>query len=235
MVQLWGSLHVDNGKFYKKINNNYYKVNPSILIKSHIPFDYLWQFLNYPITNQEFYEGNIQQNKANLYFNYIDSIQAFENQSYIDQLTSSAYRIEKNGIKNSLIFDRLQHIKLEIENDRQTKTVNLYNSAVTDYNDGINNFNEFINYRNKQFTPVKKDPEIQNMIDAADNKLKEARTKLGQIKNPDANTTNMIKQLTKSIDDAAIHIKEQQDWLKVYLSKGKTGRKSMFYERITYR
>ena len=231
----WGSGYVDNGKFYKKINNNYYKVNPSILIKSHIPFDYLWQFLNYPITNQEFYEGNIQQNKANLYFNYIDSIQAFENQSYIDQLTSSAYRIEKNGIKNSLIFDRLQHIKLEIENDRQTKTVNLYNSAVTDYNDGINNFNEFINYRNKQFTPVKKDPEIQNMIDAADNKLKEARTKLGQIKNPDANTTNMIKQLTKSIDDAAIHIKEQQDWLKVYLSKGKTGRKSMFYERITYR
>ena len=114
----WGSGYVDNGKFYKKINNNYYKVNPSILIKSHIPFDYLWQFLNYPITTQEFYEGNIQQNKANLYFNYIDSIQAFENQSYIDQLTSSAYRIEKNGIKNSLIFDRLQHIKLEIENDK---------------------------------------------------------------------------------------------------------------------
>ena len=112
--------------------------------------------------------------------------------------------------------------------------VNLYNSAVTDYNDGINSYNEFINYRNKQFTPKKTDPEIQSMIDAADNKLKEAKTKLWQIKNPDENTTNMIKQLTKSIDEAAIHIKEQQDWLKLYLSKGKTARKSMFYERVTF-
>lgn len=226
----WGSGYVNGGKFFKKINNEYYKASPTTLIKSHIPFDYLWQFVNYPITNQEFYEGKTQQNKTKPFFNFKDTIQVYEKQSHIDQLISSAYRVEKNGVKNSLVFDRLQHLKLEIENDKQTKTVNLYNSAVVDYNDAINSLNEFINYRNKQFTPKKTDPEIQSMIDVADNKLKDAKNKLGEISSTDVNTANMIRQLTKSIDDASKQMKEQQDWLKLFFSKSKSGRKSMFYK-----
>lgn len=227
----WGSGYVNAGKFYKKINNEYYLVSPSTLIKTHMPFDYMWQFLNYPITVQEFYDGKTQQNKSKAYFSYTDSILAYKSQSNIDQLTSSAYRIEKNGVKNAMIYDRLHHIKSVIENDRQTKTVNLYNSAVADYNAGINNYNEFITYRNNQFKPLKSDPEIQSMIDAAENNLNASKTKLSQIKNPDANTANMINQLTKSVNDLATLVTEQQDWLKVYFGKSKSGRKSMFYER----
>ena len=198
----WGSGYVNGGKFFKKINNDYYMVSPSTLIKSHMPFDYLWQFLDYPITSQDFYEGKTQQNVTQPFFNFNDTLQFYEKQNYIDQLISSAYRVEKNGVRNSLIFDRLQHLKLEIENDRQTKTINLYNSSVVDYNDGINYLNEFINYRNNQFTPIKTDPEIQNMLDIVSNKLQEAKIKLGKISNPDINTLNMIRQLTKSIDDS---------------------------------
>ncbi|MCX6258455.1 MAG: hypothetical protein NTW49_11255 [Bacteroidia bacterium] len=230
----WGSGYINGGKFYKKINNDYYKVNPSSLIKSHIPFDYLWQFLNYPVTNQEFYEGKTQQNKNKPYFNFIDSIQIYEKQSHIEQLISSAYRVEKNGVKNSLVFDRLQHLKLEIENDRQSKTINLYNLAVADYNAGINAFNEFINYKNRQFLPKKTDSEIQRMIDVPDNKIKEAKTNLEQISSSDVNTNNMIMQLIKSLDDASLQIKEQQDWLKLYFNKGRFGRKSMFYKMTWY-
>lgn len=226
----WGSGYVSGGKFFKKINNEYYKASPTTLIKSHIPFDYLWQFVNYPVTNQEFYEGKTQQNKTKQFFNFKDTIQVYENQSHIDQLISAAYRVEKNGVKNSLVFDRLQHLKLAIENDRQTRTIDLYNSAVVDYNDGINGLNDFINYRNKQFTPKKTDPDIQTMIDVADNKLKETKNKLGQISNPNVNTANLIRQLIKSIDDASAQISEQQNWLKLYFSKSKSGRKSMFYK-----
>ena len=58
----WGSGYINGGKFYKKINNEYFKTPPAVLLKSHIPFDYLFQLVNYPITNQEFYEGKIIQN-----------------------------------------------------------------------------------------------------------------------------------------------------------------------------
>lgn len=227
----WGSGYINGGKFYKKINNNYYKVSPVTFIASHMPFDYLWQFLSYPITNQEFYEGKTQQNKIKPFFNYADSIETYQKHIHSEQLKFSAVRIERNGIKNSLIFDRLQHIKMEIENSRQTTIVSRYNAAVSDYNEGVNNFNYFINYRNKQFTPIKSDSEIQNMIDLADNKLKSARTKLSEIKEPDANIIQSSAQLTRSINEAAVHVNEQQDWLKIYFTKGKSGRKSMFYDK----
>jgi hypothetical protein len=238
----WGSGYVNNGKFYKKINNDYFKVNPGKLIKSHMPFDYLWQFLNYPLTSQEFYDGKIQPNKAKPFFNFQDSIRIYEGQNKIDQLKSSARRIEKNGLKNAMIFDRLNHIRMDIEyennllankktdaeNVRQNKIVDLYNAAVIDYNDGINGFNKFIDYRNKQFTPVKPDNEIQYMLDEPDNKLKAARKKLNDIVNPDAKIANLISQLTISMNDLDKQVQEQQDWLKLYFSKGKMMRKSMF-------
>jgi hypothetical protein len=69
------------------------------------------------------------------------------------------------------------------------------------------------------------------MVDVPWNKLKDAKSKLAQISNPDANTTNLISQLSKSIDNVSAQITEQQDWLKVYFSKSKSKRKSMFYER----
>ena len=133
----WGSGYINEGRFFRKINNSYYKASPSMLIKSHMPFDYLWQFLNYPVTNQEFYEDKTQQNKTKSFFSFNDTLQVYEKQTPIEQLISSAYRVEKNGVKNSLVFDRLHHLKLSIEYERQTKTVNLYNSAVVDFNDGI--------------------------------------------------------------------------------------------------
>ena len=227
----WGSGYINGGKFYKKINNAYYKASPSILIKSHMPFDYLWQFLNYPITNQEFYEGRTIQNKSKPFFNYPDSIAVYERQNRINQIISSAYRVEKNGVKNSLVFDRLQHLKLEIENDVQNRIINLYNAAAADYNEGINEFNRFIQYRNKQFTPLQPDADIQKMIDTINTSLKEAKNKLNQINNPNVNTIALISQLNKSIDEALTHLKEQQEWLTLYFSKGKSKRKSMFYEK----
>jgi len=77
----------------------------------------------------------------------------------------------------------------------------------------------------------KADSEILNMLDTPDNKFRSAKIQMSQIKNPDQNLANMILQLTRTIEDATAHLTEQQDWLKLYISKGNAARKSMFYER----
>jgi hypothetical protein len=227
----WGSGYISGGKFFKKINNTYYKAYPEVLIKSHMPFDYLWQFLHYPVTSQEFYEGKTQEDKSKPLFSYKDSIEAYEKQGYIDQLKSAAGRIEKNGVKNAMIFDRLQHIKIEIENDRQQKMIDQYNDAVSEYNQALSFLNDFIKYWNKQFTPIKPDNEIQAMIDLVDAKLKSSMTKLDEIKEPNASIASSSGQLIKAMNETVVQVKEQQDWLKVYFSKNKSGRKSMFYQK----
>lgn len=227
----WGSGYVNGGKFYKKLNNAYYKAAPSSIIKSHMPFDYLWQFLHYPVTNQEFYEGKISANTSKPFFGFTDSIKVYQEQDHMEQLASSAYRIEKNGVKNAMVFDRLRHIKMEIENARLNEIVNLFNAGVADYNASVTVFNRFIDYRNKQFIPMKSDPEIQKMLDDVTALLDEAKANINRIKNPDASKVDLINQLNSSMQEMQVQVKEQQDWLKLYFSKTKSKRKAMFYEK----
>ena len=226
----WGSGYIQNSKFVKKTNEFYFKAKPEQMVKSHMPFDPLWQFLNYPVTNQEFYEGKTGINKNKPYFNYPDTLMQFEQQSDILKLKSSSRRIEQNGVKNSLVFDMLQHNKREIEYHNSKILVEASNSAVTLYNDGINRLNRFIDYRNKQFTPTRPDNEIKEMVDLADKSLSSSREKLKEIKNPDSNTANSITQLNKSIDEAVLNLNEQKAFLEKYFKTGKLFRKSLFYK-----
>ncbi|MBK8144329.1 MAG: hypothetical protein IPK62_04650 [Bacteroidetes bacterium] len=84
-----------------------------------MPFDYMWQFLPYPVTNQEFYEGKTQENKTKPFFDFRDSIRVHLSKDSMEQWISTANRIEKNGMKNSMIFDRFHHLKSEIEMSKQ--------------------------------------------------------------------------------------------------------------------
>ena len=71
------------------------------------------------------------------------------------------------------------------------------------------------------------DAELQGMINAADNKLKAACSKIGKISNPGPNTAGMITQLNISLDELGKRVKEEQEWLKVYFSKRKSKRRGM--------
>ena len=227
----WGAGYIDKGKFVRKLNNEYFKARPSWLSRTHLPFDCIWQLLNYPVTPGEFMSGSIQPATLKQYFNFNDSIAVYEKSDTAEQWMAAVRRIEQNGVKNTQTFERLQYLKREIETRKQNKIIELYNAAVADYNEGIKRFNDFIQYRNKQFTPKKTDPDIKAMIDGAELKLTEARKGLKLISEPSKTTASMIVQLTGSIEDAASHVREQQDWLKTYFSKNKMGRKAMFYER----
>lgn len=224
----WGSGFIQNSKFVKQVNNFYFKTKPDQLIKSHMPFDPLWQFLNYPVTNQEFYEGKFAVNNSKPFFNYPDTLNRYEKESEMEKLISSSSRIEQNGVKNSLVFNALQHNKQEIEYISNKMMVEKFNAAVYFYNEGINQLNRFIEYRNKQFTPKKTDAEIRQMLDDPENSFVISKDKLGKIKNPDSGTSASVIQLTKSTDDAYVILNEQKAFLNKYFSTGKMFRKSLF-------
>ena len=69
------------------------------------------------------------------------------------------------------------------------------------------------------------------MIDQVSIKVSDAKTKLNKMINPEPNVMPLTIQLNKSIDDAVTFVNEQLEWLKIYFSKGKSGRKLMFYEK----
>jgi hypothetical protein len=228
----WGSGYVENDLFVKKINEFYFMMNPTTIIQSHMPFDMLWQFVNYPVTNKEFYANKVNQDSTKSYFNYVDTLAKYESQSELERLNGIASRIERNGIRNSMSYDRLAHVRQEIEAYSQNKTANSYNTASKEFNDAINLFNTFIDYRNKQFIPKKTDAEIQRMLDVSILKMNSTKKHLAEIDNPNENVLVLISSLNKSIVDSEQRIKEQQDFLKAYFAKSDEGRKMMFYKKM---
>lgn len=226
----WGSGYVQNSTFIRKVDNFFFQTNPEILIKTHIPFDPLWQMLYYPVTNQEFYEGKTALNPKKQYFNYVDSIKVHECKSHIEKLESTSRRIEQNGVKNSLVFEQLRYYKIEIENYYNTQLVNNYNLAVSHYNEGINRLNAFIMYRNNQFKPSKTDSEIADMINDVEQSLTLAKQINKELKSTDPSLSNSIIQLSQSIENAYLNLDEQKAFLNKYLKTSKIKRKSLFYK-----
>lgn len=226
----WGSGYIYNSRFIRKINDNYFKAKPEKMISSHMPYDPLWQFMNYPVTSQEFYEGSTAIDTSKPFFDYPDTLKRFEHETRIARLVASSRRIEQNGVRNSLIFERLKHNRREIEYYNDSLRVEMYNSAVYHYNDGINHLNRFIDYRNRQFTPKKEEIEIREMVNQAEWSLVNARLKLQAIQNPDSNTAASILQLSRSIEEAMMNLNEQRIFVDKYFRTGKMLRKSLFYK-----
>lgn len=226
----WGSGCVRRSKFRKEVNNSYYKASPEQLIKTHMPFDPLWQFLNYPVTSDEFYKGKISSNKSKPYFNYMDTLKRYEQESDIDRLISSNSRIERNGVKNSLTFDKLHNNKQEVENCRNKILFEKYNAAVNLYNEGINYLNKFIEYRNKKFTPIKSDREIKQMVTTPDSIFVLALSQLEKIKNTDSIIGTAIAQLNASIEAAISNLNEEKIFLDIYFKTEEENRAGLFYK-----
>ncbi len=224
----WGSGYVNNGRFSKKINNYYFKAEPAKIIASHIPFDYLWQFSNYPITNGEFYEGKIQINKNKKFFDFEKEITKYNDLSEADQLFASAERIEKNGLKNAMILERYEGKKQQLTYLRQNANIEKLNTIVNEMNEAVVLLNDFIHYRNNKFKPTFSDDEISSMIEIPRAKLVKCQNDIysvGAVGNKNASNVASIKS---SIGAALAQAEEHSLFVKNYLSKSKIVRKTMF-------
>ncbi len=214
----WDEDMAHRGLLTGNINYDYFQVSPEVFIQSHMPFDPMFQLLNYPITYNEFYNGNTRINNKKPFFNYIDSISAFENSNSLDKYLSAASRIEKNGAPTTKVTNKLNQLKMDIEIIYQDRDTALYNLSVADYNQALAAFNTFINYRNTQFTPAKTDNEIQDIFDSVEKGIMAARHKLKEVNRSKANLTLNTEPLEKVLYDLSLHVKEQQAFLKDYLS-----------------
>ena len=224
----WGSGYVDKEKFFKKLNNSYFKVDPAKMIVSHIPFDYLWQFLNYPITNVEFYAGKTQINKAKKYFDFEKEIEKHINLSEIDQLFESADRIQKNGLKNGMIVERYQGKKSQLATVRNNNSVDKLNAIVNEMNEAVVLLNDFIFYRNNKFKPAIPDDQLSTMIQLPKQKLTKCLDDIYKVGSVNRENVAQVSGMKKSIASTLAQAEEHSEFVKTYLSKSKLVRKTMF-------
>lgn len=224
----WGAGYVDKKKFFKKINNLNYQVAPSKFITNHMPFDYLWQFLNYPVTNQEFIDGKTQLNKTKPNFNFDAQIEEYDSMSDLDKARTSLMRMEKNGVKNKLIQEMVLSKRNEVDGVQNNEAMAKMKTISDDYNQAITLFNDFIFYRNNKFKPIMSDDMIKAMIENPKQKIIDCQNRIYKIGAYNDNNIASVKSLKNAIIDALKQIEVQEKFVNDYLSKSKSGRKAMF-------
>ena len=223
----WDSGYVKNQKFTRNILSLHFKMLPSEAIKTHMPFDYLWQFSKEPISNREFYNGKVYDIKPKVNFDYQKEIDKYLKLSEIDKAFESAERIQKNEIINDLILEQYTYLKSVFNASRYNKNIEKFNEIIEDYNVAIVLLNDFIIYRNKGFTPVFSDAILLEMIQTPNEKLENIQKEVFLISSIGKENTANFNELKSSITDAVKQSNEQYNFVKDYISKSKKDRKKM--------
>lgn len=198
----------------------YFMLAPADFIQTHIPFDPMWQLLEHP----QYYKTFTGK------FMYKDSVQTFLAMDSLQQFMATERRIKNTGNQNSMTnnWQRLNRMNIAViagEKDEQ-----LYNDAVSALNKANALFNQFVQYRNQQFTPVKPDTEIKNMLQPIAGLLKEAEAQLRKLGSITANyqyDPEMIRQRIATLEKKTI---AQQNFLNIYFATAAAERVKLFIQ-----
>ena len=221
----WAAGYVRGNVYVQQFRDNYFMISPSDFIKTHMPFDPVWQFLNNPLTHKDFESGNFTSLKKESNFNFIDTINEQSRLSSIEKLKSENQRILKAGVTNAMIRDK-------VSQNQQGITTELYNAAATDFNKGVVKYNEYIQYKNNQFNKltIKDDyllellSSTRQLFESAEQSLSNLKPENNELKNSTRSIETSIKRMTKSLD-------EEDAFMYKYLNTSKSLRLILFYRR----
>ncbi|PRZ24989.1 transglutaminase domain-containing protein [Flavobacterium granuli] len=231
----WGSGYVINGVFTRRINNEYFKADPEIMINTHMPFDYLWQFREYPIGNQEFINGVYLGDDTKQKFDFVNEIIRLESLSRVDQCKESIVRIEKGGMKNQHVsqayISKKRELMFEEDNVRRVKFEKVqakFREVANQFSMSIVQLNNFIDYRNKRFQPPLPDKEIKRMIQEPIDRLLDTKDSILYLEeNIDEQNRVNLEGLKSSIAQTLERSDKHLQFVKTYLAtkSGSTGKR----------
>ena len=208
-------------------NSNYFLISPDRFIETHMPFDPMWQLLNYPLSHRDFREGNSLK-KEKYFFNFKDSIKAFSQLTELKQLQAASARMKDAGQISELLKNRVAYTNMQIGLIYEDRDKNFYNNAVADLNSATAVYNDFVQYRNNGFTPAKTDIQIHDLLNSSSEKIFSAYKKINELSV--YNSQYDPSQLKDRLDNLTKKIEEQKEFVKKYLAGNEAEKKKLFYQ-----
>ncbi|MBO9727801.1 MAG: hypothetical protein J7623_04085 [Chitinophaga sp.] len=233
----WGSGYANNNKFVRHLNWEYFLVSPAVFIKTHVPFDPLFQFQDHPLRHDEVRDGKWTAGSARPIFNYLDTLAAYTTMSEKDRAQNAANRIAQYGISNQLISVELTDLRNIIANAEHNEQVDAYNKQVGKinkasslYNEVTNSFNQYVVFKNNQYTPAKTDKEIREWVDGMATQLDDIDKLLQTVTATEPSHVKSVGEIKTAIGGLRQRITEEQAFVTKYIKTGKLFRKGLFYK-----
>jgi transglutaminase/protease-like cytokinesis protein 3 len=177
----WSAGYFYSGAFHKRFDDKWFLVGPDTIIKSHIPFDPVWQFSYFPVNGNEFAAGIRADSITSRFFSYPDTLKIIEQLSEKERLIYENRRILAVGDNNQMINKQVETNQKSVEHIVHNENVDIFNTAVNLYNSATSLFN-------------------RKELKTSKQKLNEASETLDNIQNPDKSMSASISDLKKMIN-----------------------------------
>jgi hypothetical protein len=206
----WGAGSITySNQFVSKFNGQYFAQTPQDFIKEHFPFDPIWQLLSRPVTFNQFArstttgEGN--------FLNFNDSIRRYRSLGEKERIISSIERIQKTDETDEIKSDRIEQMKVELENIVGNNFAIQFNSAIQTYNQSLIYLNEFIQCRNNKINDYDK---LKSLLFKSENALTISRNIARKLEAVDQESLNRLNQFNKSLINLEQNLGRQKGYTK---------------------
>ncbi len=140
----WGGGYMLNeAQYVHSLNAAYFMVEPAKMVRTHMPEDPLFQFLDYPHYYDEI-DNPGATHPVPVYFNWRDSLANYNAQDSLARLGGQLARMRANGFANDWIAGEILRLQHNYE-------AQLLNRQVDIFNDSVERCNNLINYINNGY------------------------------------------------------------------------------------
>jgi len=225
----WAAGYLDGGKYVHTFRVEYFLISPTEFVKTHMPFDPIWQFSNNPISHKDFEKANFKKIESETNFNFNDSIKILEKLDSMEKLVRENRRIFHFGITNPLIESQFSYNRKSIENYKYNKLVEKFQESQDLFNKCIEDFNFYIISKNKQFENTSlKDEKIIEMLAVTRRNMELSENILNSIYSTNSELNQSMTEMKTAIENLKSKLENEDEFVKKYIKTWGPLRKLLF-------
>ncbi len=226
----WGAGVVVENQYQEKFDLYYFRTNPTNLIQSHYPFEYLWQLVANPLSPEQFKRNEIGPQGPKITCNPAVEIEAFLAMSEVEKSKTTLNHMQTMGVINGMLRTEEAFLKREISYFGLNSTSDKLSQLVDDFNASISAYNKIVLFRNAQFKPAISDEELVAIVQLPYNNFTQAYTSLLTLKEVDRALVGEVNGLKKSFASTKKAWDVQLAFVQLYVTTAPADREQLFYK-----
>ncbi|HKR06547.1 MAG TPA: transglutaminase domain-containing protein [Bacteroidia bacterium] len=211
-----GGINMNKNKFEKRFDDTFFLVPPGEFIKTHYPFDPMWQLLSQPVKRKEFSQSKTFSSDSAI-FNFTDSINYFFQQDSISQLISLNRRAYEFDPGNNFARLNIKNVINYRENEKMTDATIIFEQGINQYNQCTEIINEA---RKKRSTKKLNANEIKlkQLIKDSRQNISKAVEMYNTVKFVDSSNSRILKLNTENGKNNLKQLDQLEKYLEKYFS-----------------
>ena len=219
----WASGFTINGVYVNQFRDEYFLIEPPLFVKTHLPFDPVWQFSDNPITIFEFNNQNFLKHSDKGSYNYRAFIAEIENQDRLTYLEQVNKRLLGLDELNDLLLDEIKENAFQITYEKGKVAADAFNTAT-------DNYNLYIKLKNSRFrNPDIEDAKLRELISDVERPLYKADFIFQNVFTFNPDLRIQISMFQKNIQEFEAKLKIESAFIDKYI---KTKRPLRFLQFI---